>query len=210
VIFSLLALVLGGAVVLVDQNALRSGAAVVTAVLTAVFAVMVTVPARGLVAAVRETVVALLVSAVGSMATLGWAPEVDLRRFEYTVLGLALVASFLTVYRLGSGFHGLGTRVGEPVADVAEQRRDESGRGREHHDQPGREAETVQRSCGEGPPGRLVDLARCAAFCPSTCPPTGGSAGHGLGHRGEATGGGWPTTDWYDAPRPPPTGPARR
>jgi hypothetical protein len=110
VIFSLLALALGGVVVALDENALRSGAAVVTAVLTAVFAVMVTVPAGGLVAAVRETVVTLLVSAIGSMATLGWAPEVDLDRFEYTVLGLALVGSFLTVYRLGSGFHGLGTR----------------------------------------------------------------------------------------------------
>jgi hypothetical protein len=110
VIFSLLALALGGVVVALDENALRSGAAVVTAVLTAVFAVMVTVPAGGLVAAVRETVVTLLVSAIGSMATLGWAPEVDLDRFEYTVLGLALVGSLLTVYPLGSGFHGLGTR----------------------------------------------------------------------------------------------------
>jgi hypothetical protein len=110
VIFAMLTLALGGMVVAVDENALRSGAAVVTAVLTAVFAVMATVPARGFFGAVCETVVALLISAIGSMATLGWAPAVDLERFEYTVLGLALVASFLTVYRLGSGFHGLGTR----------------------------------------------------------------------------------------------------
>jgi hypothetical protein len=110
VIFSLLALALGGLVVALDEDALRSGAAVVTAVLSAVFAVMVTVPAGGFIAAVRETIVALLVSAVGALATLGWAPVVDLHRFEYTVLILALVASFLTVYRLGAGFHGLGTR----------------------------------------------------------------------------------------------------
>jgi hypothetical protein len=110
VIFSVVALVLGAVVVAVDQNALRSGAAVVTAVLTAVFAVMVTVPAGGFLAAVRETVIALLVSAIGAMATLGWAPAVDLHRFEYTVLVLSLVAAFLTVHRLGSGFHGLGTR----------------------------------------------------------------------------------------------------
>jgi hypothetical protein len=109
-IFSVLALVLGGLVVALDANPLRSGAAVMTAVLTAVFAVMVTVPARNILAAVRETVVTLLVSSVGAMATLAWAPEVDLRRFEYTVLGLALVGAFLTVYRLGSAFHGLGTR----------------------------------------------------------------------------------------------------
>jgi hypothetical protein len=110
VIFSLLALVLGGVVVALDVNQLRSGAAVMTAVLASVFAVMVTVPARGLVATVRETVVTLLVSAVGSLATLAWAPAVDLRRFEYTVLGLALVGAFLTVYRLGAGVHGLGSR----------------------------------------------------------------------------------------------------
>src|SRR4029079_4329709 len=59
---------------------------------------------------VRETLVALLVAAIGSMATLAWAPVVDLHRFEYTVLGLSLVSSFLTVYRLGAGLHGLGSR----------------------------------------------------------------------------------------------------
>jgi hypothetical protein len=110
VVLALLALALGGAVVALDVNALRSGAAVVTAVLSAVFAVMVTVPARGFVAAARETVVAALVAAIGSLATLAWAPMVDLHRFEYTVLGLSLVGSFLTVYRLGSGFHGLRSR----------------------------------------------------------------------------------------------------
>ena len=110
VIFSLLALVLGGGVVALDDDVLRSGAAVVTAVLAAVFAVMVTVPAVHFIGTVRETLVALLVAAIGSMATLAWAPVVDLHRFEYTVLGLSLVASFLTVYRLGAGLHGLGSR----------------------------------------------------------------------------------------------------
>ncbi len=109
-LFSLLALVLGGAVVALDDRVLRSGAAVVTAVLTAVFAVMVTVPVVRFIGAIREVVVALLVAAAGSMATLAWSPVVDLHRFEYTVLALSLVASFVTVYRLGAGFHGLGTR----------------------------------------------------------------------------------------------------
>jgi hypothetical protein len=59
---------------------------------------------------VRETVVALAVSALGAMATLAWSPAVDLHRFEYTVLGLSLVASVLTVFRLGAGLHGLGSR----------------------------------------------------------------------------------------------------
>jgi len=110
VMFSLLSLVLGGVVVAVDQDAVRSGAALLTAVLTAVFAVMVTVPAVRFLSAVRETVLALLVAAVGSMATLAWSPVVDLHRFEYGVLGLSLVAAFVTVYRLGAGVHGLGTR----------------------------------------------------------------------------------------------------
>ena len=109
-VFSLLALVLGGGVVAADHDVLRSGAAVVTAVLTAVLAVMATVPVSGFVGAVRETLVALMVSAVGSMATLAWAPVVDLQRFQYTVLGLSLVAAFVTVYRLGAGLHGLGGR----------------------------------------------------------------------------------------------------
>lgn len=110
VVFGGLALVLGLAVVALDDDALRSGAAVMTAVVTAVLAVMVTVPAPTFRATVRETMVAVLVSAVGAMATLAWSPTVDLRRFEYTVLALSLVASVVTVYRLGAGLHGLGSR----------------------------------------------------------------------------------------------------
>lgn len=110
VLFAVLALVLGGVVVALDESALRSGAAVVTAVLTAVFAVMVTVPAPHLLGTVRETAVVLVLSAVGAMATLAWSPVVDLRRFEYTILALSLVTAFVTVYRLGAGRHGLGSR----------------------------------------------------------------------------------------------------
>jgi hypothetical protein len=110
VIFSTLTLVLGAVVVVVDTDPLRSGAAVVTAVLTAVLAVMATVPAVRFAGAVREDLVALVLAAIGSMATVAWSPVVDLDRFEYTVLGLSLVASFLTVFRLGAGWHGLGSR----------------------------------------------------------------------------------------------------
>lgn len=110
VVFSVLTLVLGVVVVAVDDDTLRSGAAVVTAVLTAIFAVMATVPAVNLLGAIRENVVALLLASVGAMATLAWSPVVDLHRFEYTVLGLSLLGAFLSVYRLGAGLHGLGTR----------------------------------------------------------------------------------------------------
>jgi len=109
-LFSGLTLVLGAAVVLVDSDPLRAGAAVATAVLSAVFAVMATVPAVRVAGAVREVLVAVLVAAIGAMATLAWAPVVNLERFEYTVLGLAFVSAFVMVYRLGAGFHGLGTR----------------------------------------------------------------------------------------------------
>jgi hypothetical protein len=109
-VFSFLALALGGVVVGVDSDALRSGAAVITAVLTAVFAVMVTMPAVHFVGAVRENLVALVVAAIGSMATVAWAPVVSLDRFQYTALGLSLVAAFVTVFRLGAGLHGLGSR----------------------------------------------------------------------------------------------------
>jgi hypothetical protein len=109
-LFSALTLALGGAVVLVDSDPLRSGAAVATAVLAAVFGVMATVPAVHVLGAVREVCVALVVAAIGAMATLAWAPVVNLQRFEYTVLGLSFVSAFVMVYRLGAGFHGLGTR----------------------------------------------------------------------------------------------------
>ena len=110
VLFSVFTLLLGGLVVLLDNDSLRSGAAVVTAVLAAVFAVMATVPAVHVAGAVREVVVALVIAAVGAMATLAWAPVVNLARFEYTVLALSFVAAFVMVYRLGAGFHGLGSR----------------------------------------------------------------------------------------------------
>jgi hypothetical protein len=109
-LFSSFALALGVLVVVLDTDPLRSGAAVVTAVLAAVFAVMATVPAVHFAGAVRETGVALVIASIGAMATLAWAPVVNLERFEYTVLGLSFVSAFVMVYRLGAGFHGLGSR----------------------------------------------------------------------------------------------------
>ena len=110
VVFGGLALVLGVLVVVLDQDVLRTGAAVLTTVLTAVLAVMVTVPAVHFLGAAREVLVAFVVSAVGGLATLGWEPVLSLSRFQYTALGLAFVAALVMVYRLGAGFHGLGTR----------------------------------------------------------------------------------------------------
>ena len=110
VVFGLLALVVGGLVLASDQDVLRSGAAVLTTVVAAVFAVMVTVPAVHFRGAAREVVIAFVLAAVGGLATVAWEPVLSLSRFQYTALGLAFVASLVVVYRLGAGFHGLGNR----------------------------------------------------------------------------------------------------
>lgn len=110
VLFGTLALALGVLVLVLDQDSLRSGAAVMTCVVTAVLAVMATVPAVRFVHAVRECLVAVLLAAVGGLATVGFEPAITLARFEYATLGLALAGAFVMVYRLGAGFHGLGRR----------------------------------------------------------------------------------------------------
>jgi len=110
VVFGALALVLGLGVLWLDKDYLRTGAAVMTCVVSAVLAVMATTPAVRFVRAARECVVAVLVAAVGAMATIGFDPVVSVVRFEYATLALALVGAFGVVYRLGAGLHGLGRR----------------------------------------------------------------------------------------------------
>jgi hypothetical protein len=110
VVFGALALVLGLAVVGLDQDYLRTGAAVLTCVVSAVLAVMATTPAVRFWQAARECVVAVLIASVGAMATIGFDPVVSVVRFEYVTLALSLVGAFAVVYRLGAGLHGLGRR----------------------------------------------------------------------------------------------------
>lgn len=110
VVFGVLALVLGVLVIVLDQDYLRTGAAVMTCVVSAVLGVMATKPAVQFARAARECVVAVLVAGIGAMATIGFDPVVSVVRFEYATLGLALVAAFGVVYRLGAGLHGLGRR----------------------------------------------------------------------------------------------------
>jgi hypothetical protein len=109
-ISGLVALLLGVGVILSDDDALRTGAAVLTCVVAAVLAVVVTVPTVRYVAAVREVVIALVVAAVGAMATIGFEPVARVARFEYVTLGLSLVAALGVVYQLGAGLHGLRGR----------------------------------------------------------------------------------------------------
>ena len=110
VVFGTLALVLGVLVVVTDEPVLRTGAAVMTCVVSAVLAVMATVPAVRFVQAARETVLAVLVAGVGALATVGFEPTTTLTRFEYATLGLAVLGAFGLVHRLGAGLHGLGRR----------------------------------------------------------------------------------------------------
>ena len=110
VVVGTLALVLGVAVVVTDHDTLRTGAAVLTSVVTAVLAVMATVPAVRFVHAVREVLVAAVVAGIGALAVVGFEPVATLARFEYVTLGLSLLGAFAVVYRLGAGLHGLGRR----------------------------------------------------------------------------------------------------
>ncbi|WP_372728895.1 hypothetical protein [Nocardioides sp.] len=110
VVFGCLALAMGITVLVLDRESLRTGAAVLTCVVTAVLAVMATVPAVRLRHAAREATYATGLAAIGSLAVVGFEPVITLARFEYTTLALALLGAFGVVYRLGAGLHGLGRR----------------------------------------------------------------------------------------------------
>lgn len=109
-VFGGLTLAYGVLVFATGWPVLRTGAAVMTVVIAGVLGVMVTIPAVRFVDAVREVLIAVATGCLGSVAALGYAPVVSAGRFRYATLGLALVLTFLIVYRLGAGFHGLGRR----------------------------------------------------------------------------------------------------
>lgn len=109
-IFGALAGVAGLVVVLTDNDALRTGAAVLVASVAAVLAVMGTVPSRRFPKTIRETFIAVGIAALGSFAALGFEPVVMVSRFEYATLACSLAIAFFAVYRLGAGLHGLGRR----------------------------------------------------------------------------------------------------
>ncbi len=110
VVFGTLAAVLGVGVLLTGRDDLATGASVMTCVVSAVLAVMVTVPAVTVTRAARECLIALALAAVGALATVGFEPAISVQDFEYVTFGLALAGAFVVVYRLGAGLHGLGRR----------------------------------------------------------------------------------------------------
>lgn len=96
--------------VTVGGAALPTGAAVMTAALGGVYAVMATVPAVTWWQAVRETAVATYVAGIAALAAAGFSPTVATTRFDLVSLVIGLVLCVALVYRLGAGFHGLGRR----------------------------------------------------------------------------------------------------
>ncbi|QYJ03501.1 hypothetical protein KUV85_14360 [Nocardioides panacisoli] len=110
IVFGALACAMAASAAWVGPDQLRTGGAVLIAAVSAVFAVMVTVPTKGFLGAVRECVIALVISAIGALAVVGLEPTIRVARFEYGAAGLALVGIFILVSRLGAGLHGLGRR----------------------------------------------------------------------------------------------------
>ncbi len=110
VIFGTLALGIALLAVWADQDVISTGAAVLMTVEAAVLGVMATVPAKSFFASVRECLVGMSLAGVGAMAAVGFEPAIDVTRFEYLGLGLALVGAEILVFRLGAGLHGLGRR----------------------------------------------------------------------------------------------------
>ncbi|KQY57541.1 hypothetical protein ASD66_07380 [Nocardioides sp. Root151] len=109
-IFGALALAMGLTTVISDMERMRTGAAVLTAVISSVLAVMATVPARKFRLAAREVCVTVVVGCVGSLGVVGFRPTVSLERYDYVSLALAFMLVVVLVYRLGAGLHGLGRR----------------------------------------------------------------------------------------------------
>jgi len=105
-----LALLLAVGALLSGRPNMVAGAAVGTAVLAGVLAVMATRPAARFLGVVRECLIATSVAVVGAFAVAAYDAQVSLERVGFLALGLSLLGAIGLVYRLGAGVHGLGTR----------------------------------------------------------------------------------------------------
>lgn len=110
IVAGVLAGLYGAVAVIWGNPSVLAGAAVGSAVVTSVLAVMLTVPAARFRYAVREMLISLVVAAVGAFAVVGMRPEASLDAFDFVTLGIAFVLALGLVYRLGAGFHGAGRR----------------------------------------------------------------------------------------------------
>lgn len=105
-----LALVLATVAVVTQSQVLLAGAAVGTAVVSAVVAVLSTTPAARFSRVVREVGLAAVVASVGAFAVRAYGAEVSVERTSYLALGFSLLGALVLVYRLGAGLQGLGRR----------------------------------------------------------------------------------------------------
>lgn len=100
----------GGIGVALQNQLMLRGAALITAAVVAVFAVLITAPASRFRRAVVEVAISGVVAVLGAFAAVAYHVDVNGSVFRYTVLGLALLGAFAAVYRPGAGLHGLGRR----------------------------------------------------------------------------------------------------
>ncbi len=103
-----LATTLAVAAVVLETNMLLAASAAVTAVLAAVWAVLVTRPAPTIIGAVGEYATCLVVGLSGTVAVAAWNAPVNYQRFNLAVVAIALTLAISLVWNLGAGLHGLG------------------------------------------------------------------------------------------------------
>lgn len=107
------------AAVVLETNLLLASATAVTAVLSAVWAVMVTRPADSIVGAIREYGLMLVVALSGTTAVAAWNAPVNYQRFNLMVITISLGLAITLVWNLGAGLHGLGRQNLAVLAGVA-------------------------------------------------------------------------------------------
>lgn len=107
-IWGVMSVLLAGGAVVAGTNVVVAGATGATAVLATVWSILLTRPARGVVGAFREYVVALAVASSGALAVAAWNAPVSYPRFNLVVLTVSLTLAIGLVWNLGAGLHGLG------------------------------------------------------------------------------------------------------
>lgn len=114
-----LVMALGLAAVVLETNLLLAASAAVTAVIAAVWAVLVTRPAASAIRATWEYIFTLVVALSGTVAVAAWNAPVDYQRFNLVVMTIALGLAISLVWNLGAGLHGLGRQNFLILAGVA-------------------------------------------------------------------------------------------
>lgn len=103
-----MAVILGALTVVLETNVLLAASAAVTAVLGAVWAVLVTRPAASVLRVIGEYALALLVALSGTVGVAAWNAPVNYQRFNLIVVTVSLGLAIALVWNLGAGLHGLG------------------------------------------------------------------------------------------------------